>query len=148
MIENSARVARVEGTDAWIEASRPVGCGHCHENPACSVNRAKSSAHGAGGLIKVANPIGARPGEFVVVGVLDGAVWRVALWVYLVPLGLALSGALLGSFLGNATDQGTVLGAGSGLAAGFLLARLVQKGTGMRQKCRPAILRREVTNSE
>lgn len=147
MIENSARVARVEGTDAWIEASRPVGCGHCHENPACSGHRAESSDRGAGGLIKVANPIGARPGEFVVVGVLDGAVWRVALWVYLVPLGLALGGALLGSFLGNASDPVTALGAGFGLATGFLLTRLVQNGTAVRQKCRPAILRRDVSTS-
>ncbi len=147
MIENSARVARVEGTDAWIEASRPVGCGHCHENPACSANRAEARLGDAGSIFKVANPIGAQPGDLVVVGVREGVVWRVALWVYLIPLALALVGAVLGSILGNAADRNTALGLVIGLIAGFFLARRAQDRAAMRKHCRPAILRRDVSTN-
>ncbi len=143
MIENSARVARVEGGDAWIEAARPVGCGHCHENPGCSVNRGGVCADGRRQLIRVANPIGARPGDVVIVGVPEGAIWAVARWVYLVPLGLALVGALLGQQLFGGDDRGAALGTLGGLGLGLWWGRRVQGQRALRRLCEAAILRRD-----
>ena len=147
MIENFARVAKVEGGEAWIEAARPVGCGHCHENPACAVNRGECGGAGNVSLFRVANPIDARAGDRVIVGVADGAVWRVALLVYLLPLGLALAGAVLAQTLWGGQDGTAVLGAVLGLALGLFWSRAVQGRARNRELCHPVILRRDVSSS-
>lgn len=146
MIENFARVARVEGGDAWVEASRPVGCGRCHENPGCEVNRGQS-CQTTRSEIRVGNALGARPGERVVVGVPDGAVWRVAALVYLLPLGLALAGAVLAQLVLGGRIGVAALAAAGGLLLGLLLARLAQGRARTREFCNPVILRRDVSSS-
>jgi sigma-E factor negative regulatory protein RseC len=140
MIENSGRVERVEGEDAWIVPERPVGCGHCHENPACQVNRGGDCAE-APTLLRVRNALRARPGDRVVVGVPDGAVYHVALLVYAIPLLLALAGAVIAATLG-ASDGVTFSAAAAGLVLGFAWARRAGHSAATRQRCEPAILRR------
>ncbi len=147
MIENFARVARVEGGDAWVEASRPVGCGRCHENPGCDVSRGQNCQPGTRSEVRVGNPLGARPGDRVVVGVPDGAVWHVAALVYLLPLGLALAGAVLAQLVLGGRDGAAALAAVGGLALGLLLARLAQGRARTRAFCHPVILRRDVSSS-
>lgn len=125
MNETDAVVVRVEGDHAWVRAQGP---GH-----ACSVCTQKDGCHAAAGgvveealgqpasrLLRLPNPIHARPGDAVVIRAGDGAVLRAAGLAYGLPLLLALLGALAGLELLDSEPAallGMLLGLGAGIAA-------------------------------
>lgn len=100
MIENPARVMRVEADLAWVRSESPSSCGAC-AGKGCGNSLYARLLHPREPEYPVLNPIGAEVGEAVVVGIEDGAVFRAVLSGYLVPLALLLLGALLGSHWGE-----------------------------------------------
>lgn len=131
MIETPARVIRVEGETAWVRTESPTSCGACG-GKGCGSSLYARMLHPREPEYPVDNPIAARPGQAVIVGVEDGALLRAVWRGYLQPLALLLLGAVLGAGQG---DAGAVLG---GLG-GLLLGALVMGGrTG---QSRPEILR-------
>lgn len=132
MIETPARVVRVDGGTAWVCAESPSTCGACG-GKGCGASLYARLLHPREPEYAVANPIDARPGEPVVVGIEDGALFKAALAAYVVPLALLLLGALLGSRQG---DLAAVLGALAGLALAVVWLRRRRSGGG------PVILRR------
>lgn len=115
MTESEATVIRVDGDHLWLGVDN--GCSGCDKISSCGA--------GDGRLQRVRNTIGARIGDRVVVTVPDGAVLKAALYSYLVPLLLALTGAAAGTSLDG--DRGAVGGALVGLAAGWLALRLASR---------------------
>jgi sigma-E factor negative regulatory protein RseC len=131
MIEIPARVVRVEGDTAWVEANAPSSCGACG-GKGCGSSLFARMYHPRAQEYPVDNAIAARSGDAVVVGIPDGALFKATLVGYLAPLGLMLVGAMLGAAIG---DAGAVAGAVAGLVvAVFWLKR--QRGA-----VRPEILR-------
>jgi sigma-E factor negative regulatory protein RseC len=86
---------------------------------------------------RVANPIGAHPGDEVVVGLPEGTLLRAALLAYGAPLALVLGGAMAGQFLYGEP------GAMAGGLCGLLLAALALRFS--RGHAAPVILRRGTT---
>lgn len=132
MIENPARVMRVDGGTAWVRSESPTSCGACG-GKGCGNSLYARVLHPREPEYPVSNPIGAEVGEAVVVGIEDGAVFRAVISGYLVPLALLLLGAMLGARWG---DLFSVAGGVAGLlAAAIWLKR-------RRALSAPVILRR------
>ena len=111
---------------AEISVPRKSACGHdCEECAGCGVTGAAVHA-------RALNPIGARPGQKVVVQSDTNKMLRIVALVYLTPVLLFLAGYFITmAVTSSAAIQ--YLAAGTGFAAGILLAvfydrRLRQRG--------------------
>ena len=89
-----ATVERIIDTDhAEISVPRKSACGHdCEECAGCGVSGAAVHA-------KAANPIGALPGQKVVVESSTQKVLGIVAFVYLIPVALFLAGYLLAALV-------------------------------------------------
>ena len=127
-MDQEAIVARVEGDHAYVElGGAGAGCGRCHETGGCQSSilgllfRAKPRQY------RIANPIGAAPGDPVIVRVASGSTLRAALLIYALPLLGLLLGAVAGTALSGNGDNdatavlGSLLGLGVGILSGFIL---------------------------
>ena len=135
MIESPARITRVEGASAWVVSVAPASCGACG-GKGCGNSLFARVLHAEEPEFRVDNPIGAQPGEAVVVGLPDGALFAAALAGYILPLVLLLACAALGQHW--AGELGAVTGGlcGLGLAALYLKRRDSPAAT------QPVVLRR------
>lgn len=119
MIERAARVTRLEGGLAWL-SGKPAHCEACDRGEGCG-----------GGLLgrlvgirplefPARNPLGAGPGENVIVGLPERYLLAGAARLYGLPLAGVLIGALAGVLLvpaaGAAQDAATLAGAITGAA--------------------------------
>jgi len=115
MIETPARITRLEGDGAWVASAAPASCGACG-GKGCGSSLFARMLHADEPEFRVDNPIGAQPGESVVVGLPDGTLLKAALLSYVLPLLLLLLGAGVGQhFAGE-------LGAVTGSLCGIVLA--------------------------
>ena len=89
-----ATVERILDADhAEISVPRKSACGHdCEECAGCGVTGAAVHA-------KATNPIGARPGQKVVVESSTQKMLGIVAFVYLIPVALFMAGYLLAAFL-------------------------------------------------
>lgn len=127
-----AVVVAVDDSEAVVEvAGRAPACGSCKSADGCQT--------GLMGLsdgprrYRVANGIGARPGDRVSLSVAEGTVFRASLVSYLWPALLAIAGAAAGQWL--AGDGGALAGTLFGLILGFVLLR--QSELRLRQRGSP-----------
>lgn len=141
MIETPARVTRIEGPSAWVVSEAPSSCGAC-AGKGCGSSIFNRLWHPDTPEYQVVNPVGAMPGEAVVVGLPEGALLKASGAAYLVPLLALLLGAGLGQLLGRPAggEPGAIAGGLTGLLlAGIWLKRRRHDPTGD-----PVILRRGV----
>ena len=111
-----ATVERIlDPNHAEISVPRKSACGHdCEECAGCGVTGAAVKA-------RAVKPIGARPGQKVVVESSTKKMLRIVLLVYLTPIVLFLAGYLLAMACTGSTAL-QYLGAGIGFVAGILIA--------------------------
>jgi positive regulator of sigma E activity len=115
-----ALVVESSGSEVWVEVpGRAPACGNCKNPEACQDGLL---GFGAGPRrYRLANSIGARVGDRVQLTVADGTLWRSALASYVLPILLAIGGAVVGqNFAG---DAGAVTGTLGGLGCGLALLR-------------------------
>jgi len=138
VIETPARVRRNDGPTAWVVSEAPSSCGACG-GKGCGSSIFARFWHPDRAEFAVANPIDAKPGEAVIVGMPDGVLLRAAAASYMAPVLFLLGGALGGNLLFG--ELGAILGGLFGLvfAAGWLRLRRAP-GPG------PVILRRGVSS--
>lgn len=126
-MENRGIVTRVEGTYALVEV-RPMsgGCGRCHEAGGCGSHLLNEALRPQRmNSYRLMNGIGARIGDAVMISVPEGAVLRVALLAYLLPVLCLIVGAAIGTSV-YGEDRFALAGAVIGLMTGLLLLRLLQ----------------------
>lgn len=111
-----AVVRDLEGDFALVEVEQG-GCGRCHEKGGCGGQQLTQMFCSGPKAWRVANTIGARPGERVLIAISEGSVRRVANLAYGLPLLAAIAAAAAGSSL--AGDTGAIAGAALGLVAAF-----------------------------
>lgn len=144
MIEETAWVVRVDDGETWVETQRRSSCGSCASKSGCGTSAlAEWFGRRTVGL-RVDNPVGARIGEQVVIGVPESILVNGAARMYGLPLLTLLVGAGIGGWLAGDVhnDLMTGLGGGLGLLAGFALARRGSGDRRDRRDGRPRILRR------
>lgn len=128
MLEIRAIIMQVEGDEASVQPIGTGGCGHCDSEGGCgSGTMGKLFCSSKPRHFKVRNDIHAKVGDEVQVSLPDGTLLRGALKMYVLPLILLLAGGIAGvGFAGEAAtrDACAAVGAGIGLVAGFILAKL------------------------
>lgn len=129
-MDQEAIVARVEGDQAYVEVGGAgAGCGRCHEAGGCQSSilgqlfRAKPQQY------RIPNPMGAVPGDPVVLRAASGASLRAAFLVYVLPVLFLLLGAAAGSAfdLNGNIDLSTALGSLLGLALGIIFSVIARR---------------------
>jgi sigma-E factor negative regulatory protein RseC len=101
MIEETGQVVDVEGEFAWVESERSSTCGSCAVRQGCGTGAIARVLGRRRVRLRVLNRIGARTGDYVVIGVPGSGLVRGSLAVYAVPLSGLFAGALAGYALAN-----------------------------------------------
>ncbi|MDH5784760.1 MAG: SoxR reducing system RseC family protein [Chromatiales bacterium] len=118
MIEESGVVVALDGDHAIVETSRRSSCGEC-ETKGCGTGTLSQILGRKSQQLRVKNPVSARPGERVVLGISESALIRGSMAVYMVPLMALLFGGLLGEQVGSQLGAG-----GEGVTILFALLAL------------------------
>lgn len=143
LVEQQALVVAVAPGLAWLETSRMAACGGCSSSSACAtpVLGSLGGGGGAAARIQVADHLGLRVGDGVVVGIPDGTLTRAAALAYLLPPATLVLTAAGAGVLGLG-DLGSALVGLVGLTLGLVLTRLLIGGTAARGSYRPVLVRR------
>ncbi len=147
MMDQDAVVARVEGDHVYVEVGGTgAGCGRCHEAGGCQSSILGQLFSSKPRQFRMANRIGAVPGDHVVVRVAEGATLRAALLTYLLPVLFLILGAVAGTALGDAasSDTETALGALAGFVIGVLSGLTLRKAR-FGRIAEPVLIRRSST---
>ncbi len=142
--EQDAVVVAVEGRIAWVEAQRQSVCGQCAAAKGCGTATLGKAFRRRPARIAALNPIGARVGERVVVGIRSRSLVQGAWMVYGLPL-LALFAVPLtvqAVFLHGAPlpEGWQILLAALGLGGALWWVR--HRGAGSAGKVQAVVLRR------
>lgn len=146
MIEERAQVTSVSGEFAWIETFRKSACQSCSANKGCGTGALNDYFGKRMDKIKVLNPIGAKAGDKVIVGLQEDALLWGSLAIYLVPLVAMIMGAVIGQTgaanLGFAASDGVAVVSGLiGLGLGFVWVKFFSKKVSTDNRYQPIILR-------
>jgi sigma-E factor negative regulatory protein RseC len=156
MIEESARVVGIEGTQLVLEAEIKTSCQSCTAKKGCGT--ALLSEHVGRKMTRfhAENSLNARIGDEVIVGLSEQAMLNGSLLVYLFPLVCMILAALLADALldpawlsaqGLSADLLTALAAMAGLVLAMLAVRNKFAGRHSQQLLTPVVLRKKLTLS-
>ncbi len=147
MIEETAVVTRCDGEFAEVEAQRKSSCSSCGAKGSCGSGALSEVFGRKSSVMRVRNPIGAHPGDQVVVGLDDAMLTRASLAAYAVPVLALLAGAILGQGVGgwlgsgSASEAWAIVGGIGGLAIGFLWLSHYSRRLAADPRYQPVILR-------
>jgi sigma-E factor negative regulatory protein RseC len=128
VIEETARVAKVDGDAVEVVTERRTACGSCSAQKGCGTSLIAAWFPQRKLRFRVHNAIGARVGDQVVVGLDEAYLQRGALLLYAVPLIGMLVGAVAGESVGSALGMHPEPGAiGGGLLGLFGALGLVRR---------------------
>lgn len=119
-LERSGRVIGFAGGEAMVSVERAAACGACGSRGTCASGGAVPQ------VIRIPAPPGLQAGDRIRLSMPSSTVALGALIGYLLPPSCLLAGAVIGG-AGGAGDVAAIGGAGIGLAAGLLLARLISR---------------------
>jgi sigma-E factor negative regulatory protein RseC len=140
MNEEVGTVREVRGEKALVVTDRQSMCGQCV---------AKSYCHMLGGgkemIAEALNPIGAKPGDTVKIGIPSGTVTKASFVVYMIPAIGLVGGAALGYATGISSgvdyNLATLVGCLAGLGISLIAVRLLSNTLGERPSYRPEIIK-------
>lgn len=145
MLEQNGHVVAIEGDEALVETSRQSSCGSC-EAKGCGTGSLSQVLGRKTQQLRVKNPVAAKPGEAVVLGLSESALIRGSLAVYMVPLVALLGGGLLGEVLGRQMgwpgELGAITLAVLSLIGALLWLRGFSRRAGVGERYQAVILRR------
>jgi sigma-E factor negative regulatory protein RseC len=118
MIEENATVVEVDSGYAIVETQQKAACGSCNSAGSCSTTVLSGLFKRRHNQLKVLNPIGAQPGQQVIIGLQEQALLKVSFLAYLLPLAGMFLLAMLAQPL--AQNAGITLGELPGILGGLL----------------------------
>ena len=139
MIEEQARVVRLDGDLAEILIQRQSACGSCNAKSGCGTSLLANWFPQRRLTLRMDNHIHAQAGDMVVLGLDEATLQRSSLLLYALPLAGLLLAAIAGEqvfgFLGLPKELGAVLSGLLGLIAALLYVRarsraIVRRGDG------------------
>ncbi|MES9964489.1 MAG: SoxR reducing system RseC family protein [Candidatus Sedimenticola sp. 20ELBAFRAG] len=147
MLEESAIVTACEGEIAIVETQRKTTCGGCEAGSTCGTSLLAKVFGNRKNSFHVRNPIDARPGERVIIGVPEASLPKASFVFYLVPLLAMMAGAVSGEWLAQqinfqSTEPMAIFCGLFGLLAGLLWVRYFSLSTSRQDQYQAVILRR------
>ncbi|MEJ2427273.1 MAG: SoxR reducing system RseC family protein [Candidatus Thiodiazotropha sp.] len=147
MIEETARVVRVDGGFAVVETQQQAACGSCQSAGSCSTSVLSGLFKRHDNEMRVLNTLDVHPGERVIIGVQERALVKLSLLAYLMPLVGLIAGAIVAdlwvrSLLMLHGELPQIFGGLSGLAGGFWILRQFSKAQHTNPEYQAVILRR------
>ncbi len=146
MIEEKALVISSDSGIARVRAQRNTACGGCSLNKGCGVSVLDRYMGDRGATMEVIDPVAARPGDEVVIGIREDALVKGSIALYIVPLLAMILAAIAGSavvapWLNVSAEGASILFGALGLVAGLgwtaVFSRRIQRDTDYQ----PVILR-------
>lgn len=139
MNEEMGTVKEVMGEKALVVTDRQSMCGQCVARGYC---------HMLGGgkemIAEALNPLGAKPGDTVKIGIPSGTVAKASFVVYMIPAICLVGGAVIGYFLGKSSGMDynftTLVGCLAGLGISLTGVRFLSNLLGGRPSYRPEII--------
>ncbi|MDH4101082.1 MAG: SoxR reducing system RseC family protein [Nitrospirota bacterium] len=98
-MEEEAVVISVQGENATVRIMRSGSCDGCSAKSTCG-----TGSSGEEKVTEALNPVGAAPGQRVIISIKPGVVLKASLIVYLLPILVLIGGAILGKEM--ATSMG------------------------------------------
>ena len=130
MIEQQARVVRIENGDAWVSVGGQSGCSACDAGKGCGAGIFGRLLRRKPVQLALPNSIAARAGQAVTLGLPESLFLRLVMRLYGWPLLGGLAGALISHQIGEkfqaasgVLDALTLAGLAGGGAAVLLLLR-------------------------
>lgn len=146
MIEKKAIIVSTHQGNAVVKAEN-TSCNSCSTKSGCSTKGFLFSPTKDVSEYKVLNPIHAKPGDRVIVGLASDGLLKSSLLAYLLPLLSLLVFAFLGNELfismGVSGELGAILMGITGLLVGLRFANTVVQNTELKDDLQPVILRKE-----
>ena len=145
MIEQTAVVTDVKDDLARVRVQRQSTCGGCQAKSACGTNTFAKVLGNKYSEVTVLNSINAEPGDMVRIGLRESVMLKSALLVYVFPLFMLLTGALLvhSISLWLALEMGQlpiITGGLIGLIIAFVLIRKIMNRRRHDERYQPVIL--------
>lgn len=128
MIQTRAIVIHLDGKNALVESTLNGGCGNCDSANGCGSSKLSQIFCSEPRRFTVRNECNAQPGSLVEVSLPEGILLRSALLMYIFPLVLMLSGAMLGNWLAHESpdsDAYSAVGGFVGLVSGFFILKFL-----------------------
>ena len=147
MLEEVAKVIKVQGNQLLIEPVGKSTCQSCQVRSSCGHQSLTKflARHTSTSLLWIRSPShrAVLVGDEVLVSIPEGVVIRSTLLVYMLPLILGFVGALLGQWYASPMmgEPGTILGSVIGLALGFLFVFLYSKKSIQLDQWQPKFVR-------
>lgn len=136
-------VIRVSGASTWLKTTRTASCNHCTSKDTCKT----LGGGGADIEVEVINPIGARPGDRVMVSLPTGSLLKATFLIYMVPVICLMIGIGIGIKLSQtffpSMDQSLLsflTGIGA-FAIALFFVRVQGTRMGSQDKYKPTIIR-------
>jgi len=145
VIEETGIVVSVQGDLAEVAGQVRSSCGGCAVKGACGTSLLARYFGPERLLLQASNPIGARPGERVIIGLPEVALLEASVLAYLVPLAALVGGAVAGAFVVRLapayTQLVSVITGMGGLAAALTCLVGFIRAKPLDERYRPRILR-------
>jgi len=147
VIEQTGLVVSVQDEMAEVEGGRSSACGGCGVDGSCGTSLVARLFGRKRTLLRARNPIGAAPGDRVVVGLPEAALLELSCVTYLVPLLGMLAGAIAGAYVAGLiapaySDGLSALAGVGGLATALAWLGRLGRARSADERLRPRILRR------
>jgi sigma-E factor negative regulatory protein RseC len=140
MNEEVGTVKEVRGEKALVVTDRQSMCGQCVAKGYC-----RMLGGGKEMIAEALNPIGAKPGDTVKIGIPSGTVTKASFVVYMIPAIGLVGGAALGYVTGTSSgldyNLATLVGCLAGLGISLIVVRLLSNTLGERPSYRPEIIK-------
>ena len=153
MIEETARVVAIEGTQLLLEAEIKTSCQSCSASKGCGTSLLAEHVGRKMTRFYAENSLHAKVGDEVIVGLSEQAMLNGSLLVYLFPLLCMMLAAILADALldpawliehGLSADLLTALAALAGLVLALLSVRGKFTGRRSQQQLTPVVLRKKL----
>ncbi|MEQ5836978.1 SoxR reducing system RseC family protein [Marinobacter sp. NFXS9] len=141
MIEESGTVVAEIDDAVWVQTIRQSTCGSCSARKGCGQGALASMTDGRANQVRVHNPLGARVGDQVTLGIEESQLLKASLLVYAWPLVALLLGAMVAATLWPGQDGPAILGGALGLAVGFGALRKSSRDRRKNPGFEPVLLR-------
>lgn len=145
MIEETGRVVAVEEGAVWVETIRQSACQSCSAKAGCG-HSALSKLGSKTAHIRASASQPFAVGDDVIIGIPESLVVTSSLLAYMMPLVIALAGALLADHF-TGSDGWAALAGAAGLGVGFGLLRWHFARNRHDDRYQPVVLRRAWGNT-